>query len=180
LTQHWGEIDFLVHSLAFADREDLNRPFSQTSRAGFIMAQEISAYSLLPLSAGVAPLMKKKGAGSILTLSFIGSTLAVPNYNVMGPAKAALESSIRYLARELGPDNIRANAISAGAIRTLAASGISQFGEMLKVASDHSALKRSVTQEEVANTAAFLCSDAASGITGQVIYTDCGYCIMAN
>jgi enoyl-[acyl-carrier protein] reductase I len=180
VNQQWGELDFLVHSLAFADQQELSAPFSETSRAGFLKAQEISAYSLLPLSAGVAPLMKKKGGGSIVTMSYIGSVLAVPNYNVMGPAKAALEASVRYLARELGPDNIRVNALSAGAVRTLSAAGIKNFTDMLKIAGEHSALKRTVQQSEVANAAAFLCSDASSGITGQTLYVDCGYSIMAN
>ena len=124
--------------------------------------------------------MRESGGASILSISFIGSVLAVPNYNVMGPAKAALESSVRYLARELGPENIRANVISPGAIRTLSASGIKNFSEMLRVAGEHSAMKRTATQEEVGKTAAFLCSDASSAITGQVIYVDCGYSIMAN
>ena len=131
--KEWGELDFLVHSLAFADYEDLNRPYSETNRAGFMKAHDISAYSLLPLSNGVAPMMRKRGGGSILSISFIGAVLAVPNYNVMGSAKAALEASTRYLARELGPENIRANSISAGAIRTLSSAGIKNFSEMLRV-----------------------------------------------
>ena len=119
VTMQWHDgLDFIVHSLAFAEHEDLNRPFSQTSREGFRKALEVSAYSLLPLTEGVLPLMRKRGGGSIVSLSFIGSTLAVPNYNVMGTAKAALESSVRYLARQLGPENIRVNSLSPGAIRT--------------------------------------------------------------
>ena len=180
LADQWEGIDFLVHSLAYADQQDLQIPFSQTSREGFAKAHLISAYSLLPLCAAVVPQMKKNGGGSIISISFIGSVLAVPNYNVMGPAKASLESSVRYLARELGPDNIRANIISPGAIRTLSSSGIKNFSEMLRVAGEHSAMKRTATQEEVGKTAVFLCSDASSGITGQVIYVDCGYSIMAN
>ncbi|MGK5094133.1 enoyl-ACP reductase [Deltaproteobacteria bacterium TL4] len=180
LTEHWGEIDFLVHCLAFANTEELNNPFSQTSRAGFLKAQEISTYSLIPLTAGLAPLMKNKGGGSVLTFSYIGSVLAVPNYNVMGTAKASLESAVRYLAKEFGPDNIRVNAISAGAIRTLSALGVKDFSAMIKVAGEHSALKRTVNQSEVADAAAFLCSNAASAITGQVIYVDCGYSIVAS
>ena len=134
----------------------------------------------MPLTHHLLPLMRESEGASILSISFIGSVLAVPNYNVMGPAKAALESSVRYLARELGPENIRANVISPGAIRTLSASGIKNFSEMLRVAGEHSAMKRTATQEEVGKTAAFLCSDGASAITGQVIYVDCGYSIMAN
>ncbi|MBF0236492.1 MAG: SDR family oxidoreductase [SAR324 cluster bacterium] len=179
LKETWGSLDFIVHSLAFADSNDLGKPFSQTSRQGFLKAMEISAFSLLPLASGLAPLMRETG-GSIVTMSYIGAKLAVPHYNVMGPAKAALESSVRYLARELGPDQIRVNAISAGAIKTLSASGIKNFGEMLKVAGEHSALNRTTRQQEVANTTAFLCSDLATAITGQVIYVDCGYSIMAN
>ncbi|MDH4225731.1 MAG: SDR family oxidoreductase, partial [Deltaproteobacteria bacterium] len=124
--------------------------------------------------------MEKRGGGSMVAMSFIGSVLAVPNYNVMGPAKAALESSNRYLAREFGPKNVRVNTLSAGAIKTLSSSGIKAFGEMLKVAGEHSAMGRVVTQEEVGRTAAFLLSDWASGITGQTIYVDSGFNIMAN
>ena len=176
----WDQIDFLIHSLAYADQQDLQIPFSSTSREGYTKAHQISAFSLMPLTSHLLPLMKESGGASILSISFIGSVLAVPNYNVMGPAKASLESSMRYLARELGPENIRANVISAGAIRTISASGIKNFSEMLRVAGEHSAMKRTATQEEVGKTAVFLCSDAASAITGQVIYVDCGYSMMAN
>ncbi|MBF0279876.1 MAG: SDR family oxidoreductase [SAR324 cluster bacterium] len=178
ISQQWGKLDFLVHSLAFAKQEDLGGSFSETSRDGFLKAQEISAYSLLPLSAGAAPLMRKNGGGSIITMSYIGAMLAVPNYNAMGPAKAALESSVRYLARELGTDNIRVNAISAGPIRTLSASGVKNFSTLIQGVAEQSALKRNVTQAEVGATAAFLCSDAASAITGQTIYVDCGFNVM--
>ena len=178
--KEWSELDFLVHSLAFADYEDLNRPYSETNRAGFMKAHDISAYSLLPLSNGVVPMMRKRSGGSILSISFIGAVLAVPNYNVMGSAKAALEASTRYLARELGPENIRANSISAGAIRTLSSAGIKNFSEMLRVAGEHSAMLRTVPPAEVGKTAAFLLSDVSSGITGQTVYVDCGYSIMAN
>ncbi len=180
LKAKWDRLDFLIHSLAYADQQDLQIPFSSTSREGFTKAHQISAYSLMPLTAHMLPLMKEAGGASILSISFIGSVLAVPNYNVMGPAKASLESSMRYLARELGPENIRANVISAGAIRTISASGIKNFSEMLRVAGEHSAMKRTATQEEVGKAAVFLCSDAASAITGQVIYVDCGYSMMAN
>ena len=180
LNDHWGEMDFLIHSLAFADQKDLQVAFSSTSRNGFAKAHEISAFSLLPLAEGAMPMMKKRGGGSIITMSFIGSVLAVPHYHVMGPAKASLESSSRYLAKEVGPDNIRVNVISPGPIKTLSASGIKDFAELMKIGGAHSAMKRTVTQEEVAQTAVFLASDASSGITGQVIYVDCGYSIMAN
>ena len=180
LERAWGGLDFVVHSVAFADREDLSKPFSETSRAGWEIALEVSAYSMIPLAREAARLMRKNGGGAMVGMTFIGSTLAVPNYQVMGPAKAALEAAIRYLARELGPDNIRLNAISAGAIRTLSSSGVKQFGEMLKVAGEHSALRRNVTPEEVAQAAAFLLHPASGGITGQSIYVDCGYNIMAN
>ena len=180
ISQKWGSVDFLVHSLAYASQQDLGSSFAETSREGFLKAQEVSAYSLIPLSAGVAPLMRVQGGGSIITMTYIGAMLAVPSYNVMGPAKAALESSVRYLSRELGPDNIRINAISAGPIRTLSALGIKNFSTLLQGVADHSALRRNVTTDEVAQTAAFLCSDFSSGITGQTIYVDCGYNIMGN
>ena len=180
LNNHWGELDFLIHSLAFAEQKDLQKEFSSTTREGFAKAHEISSFSLLPLVEGVAPMMKNKGGGSIISMSFIGSNLAVPHYHVMGPAKASLEASSRYLARELGPDNIRVNVVSSGAIKTLSSAGIKDFAELMRIGAEHSAMKRTVTQEEVAQTALFLASEASSGITGQVIYVDCGYSIMAN
>ena len=176
----WGKLDFVVHSVAYADRADLEKPFSQTTREGWRLAQDISAYSIVPIAQHAAPLMKKAGGGAIVGMTFIGSILAVPNYHVMGPAKAALESAVRYLARELGPDNIRLNTVSAGAVRTLSSSGIKAFGEMLKVAGEHAALQRNVTPDEVAQATAFLLSSSSGGITGQCIYVDCGYNIMAN
>jgi len=180
LNNHWGELDFLIHSLAFAEQKDLQVEFSSTSRNGFSKAHEISSFSLLPLVEGLIPMMKKRGGGSIISMSFIGSMLAVPHYHVMGPAKASLEATSRYLARELGPHNIRVNVISAGAIKTLSSAGIKDFVELMRIGADHSAMKRTVTQDEVAQTAVFLASEASSGITGQVIYVDCGYSIMAN
>ena len=176
----WGGLDFVVHSVAFADRADLELPFSSTSREGWRLAQDISAYSMVPIAHHAAPLMKRNGGGAMVGMTFIGSELAVPNYHVMGPAKAALESAVRYLAREMGPDNIRLNTVSAGAVRTLSSSGIKAFPEMLKVAGAHAALQRNVTPEEVAQATAFLLSPAAGGITGQCVYVDCGYNIMAN
>lgn len=180
LDKAWGGMDFLVHSVAFADRAELALPFSHTTRRGWELAMDVSAYSLVPIARGSADLMRRNGGGSIVAMTFIGSVLAVPNYHVMGPAKAALEASIRYLARELGPENIRCNAVSAGAVRTLSSSGIAQFAEMLKVAGEHAAMQRNVTVEEVAQATAFLLSGAATGITGQSLYVDCGYNIMAN
>ena len=180
MEKKWGALDFVVHSVAYADRADLDKPFSGTSREGWRMAQDISAYSFLPVAHHAAPLMRKAGGGSIVGMTFIGAVLAVPFYNVMGPAKAALESSVRYLARQLGPDNIRCNTISAGALRTLSSSAIRNFGEMLKIAGEHAALERNVTVKEVAQATVFLLSDAASGITGQSIYVDGGFNIMAN
>ena len=180
LAKHWDSLDFVVHSVAFADRGDLEAPFSHTSREGWQMAQDVSAYSIVPLARYAAPLMRQSGGGSLVGMTFIGAMLAVPFYHVMGPAKAALEAAVRYLARELGPDNIRCNAISAGALRTLSSSGIRHFGDMLKIAGEHAALGRNVTAEEIAQAAVFLLSDAASGITGQSIYVDGGYNIMAN
>jgi enoyl-[acyl-carrier protein] reductase I len=180
LAQDWGKLDFVLHSVAFADRADLERPFSLTGREGWRVAQDVSAYSIVPIARHAAPLLRANGGGSLVGMTFIGSVLAVPYYHVMGPAKAALESAIRYLARELGPENIRCNALSAGALRTLSSSGIRNFGEMLRIAGEHAALARNVTVEEIAQAAVFLLSDAASGITGQSIYVDGGYNIMAN
>jgi len=180
LDKAWGGLDFVVHSVAFADRKDLEVNFSATTRDGWAMAQDVSAYSFVSIAKHAAPLMRKNGGGSLVGMSFIGSMLAVPHYHVMGPAKAALESAVRYLARELGPENIRCNALSAGALRTLSSSGIKGFVDMLKVAGDHSALGRNVTVEEVAKATVFLLSDAAGGITGQSLYVDGGYNIMAN
>lgn len=180
LDKAWGGLDFMVHSVAFADRTELQKPFSHTSPAGWEIAMNISAYSFVAIARRAAELMRNNGGGSMVAMTFIGSVLAVPNYHVMGPAKAALEASVRYLARELGPENIRCNAISAGAVRTLSSSGIAQFAEMLKVAGEHSALQRNVTVEEVAQATAFLLSNTSGGITGQSLYVDCGFNIMAN
>ncbi|NJL00808.1 MAG: enoyl-ACP reductase FabI [Spirulinaceae cyanobacterium SM2_1_0] len=176
IADQWGKLDILIHCLAFAHKEDLTGDFSATGRDSFKTALEISSYSLPRLAQAAKPLMSEGGA--ILTLTYLGSVKVTPNYNVMGVAKAALESSVRYLAAELGPQNIRVNAISAGPIRTLASSAIGGILDMIRHVEATAPLGRTVTQTEVGNAAAFLCSDLASGITGQVIYVDAGYEIM--
>jgi enoyl-[acyl-carrier protein] reductase I len=172
----WGGLDVLIHAVAFANREDLEGRYVDTSRDGFKMALDISAYSLVALAKRAEPLMKS--GGSVVTLSYFGSEKVVTGYNVMGVAKAALEASVRYLAADLGPSGIRVNAISAGPIKTLAASGIKGFKNILHVVEERAPLRRNVTQEDVANTAAFLCSDMGSGITGETLHVDCGYNIL--
>jgi enoyl-[acyl-carrier protein] reductase I len=174
--QQWGRLDILIHCLAFANKEDLSGNFSDTSREGFMTALDISAYSLLKLCAGAKPLMTE--GGSIVTLTYLGGVRVIPNYNVMGIAKAALEMNVRYLASELGPQNIRVNAISAGPIRTLASSAVGGILDMIHHVEQVAPLRRTVTQTEVGNAATFLCSDLASGITGQILYVDAGYEIM--
>lgn len=173
LKERWGRLDILVHSIASAKREELNGRSSEISLEGFLLAQRVSAYSLIELVRSARPLMSD--GGSVVTLTYIGSERATKNYNVMGSAKAALEANVRYLAMELGRERIRVNAISAGPIRTLSASGIKDFLDLLHNAEEKSALQRNVTQEEVANTAAFLASSLSSGITGQVLFVDGGY-----
>jgi enoyl-[acyl-carrier protein] reductase I len=166
----------IVHSVAFAPAEELKGEFVNTTREGFRIAHDISVYSLVAIARAAAPLMTE--GGSIVTMSYFGAEKVVPRYNVMGVAKAALEASVRYLASDLGPKGIRVNAISAGPIKTLAARGISNLGEMLKAHADRSPLRRNVDPAEVGGTAAFLLSSAGSGITGETIYVDCGYNIM--
>ena len=173
----WGGLDILIHAVAFANKEDLEGRFVDTSRDGYLKAIEISAYSLVALAREAEPLMKENG-GSIITLSYYGAEKVVPNYNVMGVAKAALEASVRYLAADLGPSAIRVNAISAGPIKTLAASGIRGFRGMLGIAEEKAPLRRNVTQADVAGAALFLCSDLGAGVTGETIYVDAGYNIM--
>ena len=172
----WDKLDILIHCLAFANKDDLSGDISQTSRSGYSKALDISSYYLLQLSGAAKPLMKE--GGSIVTLTYLGGVRVIPNYNVMGIAKAALEMSVKYLASEMGPQNIRVNAISAGPIRTLASSAVGGILDMIHHVEQVAPLRRTVTQTEVGNTAAFLCSDLASGITGQVIYVDAGYEIM--
>jgi enoyl-[acyl-carrier protein] reductase I len=175
IDREFGGLDFVVHGAAFATREDLSAPFHQTSREGFRLALDISAYSLVALARRAAPLMEKRGGGSILTLTYLGSERVFPNYNVMGVAKAALEACVRYLAADLGSKNIRVNAISAGPIKTLAASGISGFSGILNVYRDRAPLKRNIDTGEVGAAAAFLLSDAGKAITGDVVMVDAGF-----
>ncbi|MGP1382238.1 MAG: enoyl-ACP reductase FabI [Thainema sp.] len=174
--EKWGRVDILVHCLAFANRDDLTGNFVDTSRTGFQTALDISAYSLVQLANAAKPLMTE--GGSIITLTYLGGVKVVPNYNVMGIAKAALEMNVRYLAADLGPANIRVNGISAGPIRTLASSAVGGILDMIHHVEATAPLRRTVTQKEVGNAAAFLCSDLASGITGQILYVDSGYEIM--
>jgi enoyl-[acyl-carrier protein] reductase I len=174
--QEFERIDYIVHSIAFAKREHLQGKFYETDKRGFDVAQEVSAFSLVEITRRALPIMNNKG--SIIALTYLGSERAVPNYNVMGVAKASLESSVRYLAHDLGEQNIRVNAISAGPIPTLAATAIKDFYEMVLNYTSKAPLKRTITAEEVANTALFLLSDLSSGITGQAIYVDGGYNIM--
>ncbi|NJN30280.1 MAG: enoyl-ACP reductase FabI [Synechococcales cyanobacterium RM1_1_8] len=174
--EKWGKIDILIHCLAFAGKDELTGDFSNTTRGGYGRALDISAYSLVHLARGAKALMTD--GGSIVTMTYLGGVRVVPNYNVMGVAKAALEMEVRYLAAEMGPSNIRVNAISAGPIRTLASSAIGGILDMIHHVEEVAPLRRTVTQTEVGNTAAFLCSDLSSGITGQVLYVDSGYNIM--
>ncbi|HTI38265.1 MAG TPA: enoyl-ACP reductase [Vicinamibacterales bacterium] len=173
--REFGGLDFVVHGAAFAPREELSNPFVQTTRDGFRMALDVSAYSLIALSRGALPLMERRGGGSILTLTYLGSDRVFPNYNVMGVAKAALESAVRYLAADLGPKNVRVNAISAGPIKTLAASGIAGFSGILQLYRERAPLRRTVETSEVADAAVFLLSDAGRGVTAEVLMVDGGY-----
>jgi enoyl-[acyl-carrier protein] reductase I len=167
-----GRLDTVVHSVAFANREDLSRPFVETSRAGYLLAQDISAYSLVGVSRACAPLMTK--GGSIMTLTYLGSTRVVQNYNVMGVAKAALEAATRYLAADLGPSQIRVNAISAGPVKTASARAVKDLGSMLEKAPSRAPLRRNCEPGEVADTAVFLASDLGRGVTGNIIFVDAG------
>jgi len=175
IDQEFGGLDFVVHGAAFAPREELSAPFSNTTRDGFRMALDISAYSLIALTRGALPLMERRGGGSVVTLSYLGSERVFPNYNVMGVAKAALEATVRYLAADVGQKNVRVNAVSAGPIKTLAAAGISGFSSILSVYRDRAPLRRNVDAAEVAEAAAFLLSDAGKAITGEVLMVDAGF-----
>ena len=176
LRELWGGLDMLVHAVAFADREDLRDRFLTVSRGNFAKALEISAYSLVAISKALSPLMT--GGGVILTLTYLGSTRVVTNYNVMGIAKAALEAEVKYLASELGPSKIRVNAISAGAIKTISARGVKDLSKMLEISAQRAPLRRNTEPAEVADTAVFLGSDLGRGVTGNIIYVDAGFHIM--
>jgi enoyl-[acyl-carrier protein] reductase I len=174
--QQYGKLDILVHAVAFAPAADMHAEFINTSREGFRTALEVSVYSLIAVSRAAAPLMTE--GGSIMTLTYYAAEKVVPNYNVMAIAKAGLECTVRYLAWNLGPKNIRVNAISAGPIKTLAARGVGALGEMMKAHADRAPLHRNVDQLEVGGAALFLASDLSSAVTGEVMYVDCGYNIM--
>jgi enoyl-[acyl-carrier protein] reductase I len=173
---HFGQIDILVHSVAYAPMAELEGRFVETSREGFRIALDISAYSLVALTKAALPFMTSDGA--VLTLSYYGAEKVIPHYNVMGVAKAALEASVRYLAADLGPQGIRVNAISAGPIKTLAAAGVADFRKMLSYVSERAPLRRNVDQNEVGRTALWLCSELGSGVTGEIVYVDAGYHIL--
>jgi enoyl-[acyl-carrier protein] reductase I len=175
LDREFGGLDFLLHGAAFAPAAELSSPFVQTSREGFRVALDVSAYSLIGLSRAVVPLMQKRGGGSIVTLTYLGSQRVFTNYNVMGVAKAALEASVRYLAADLGAQNIRVNAVSAGPIKTLAAAGISGFSSILQVYRDRSPLRKNIDLQEVADAALFLLSPASRAVTGEILMVDAGF-----
>lgn len=178
LAKHWDGLDSIVHSVAFAPREQLQGSFvDSVTRDGFASANDISAYSFAAFAKAGKPMMAGRN-GSMLTLSYLGAERAIDNYNVMGVAKAALEATMRYMAYSLGPEGIRVNAVSAGPIKTLAAAGIGDFNKMLAYGERNAPLRRNVTIEEVGNVAAFLCSDLASGVTGEITYVDGGYNIV--
>lgn len=170
-----GGLDFLVHAVAFASREAISQPFVETTRADFAQALDVSTYSLVALAREAAPLMERRGGGSIVALTYLGSERVFPNYNVMGVAKAALEATVRYLAADLGPRNIRVNALSAGPIKTLAAAGISGFSDILDHYRGRAPLRRTIDADEVADTAVWLLGPAARGVTGDVVMVDGGY-----
>ena len=175
LKREWGELDILVHAVAYAPREALTGDFvSSTTRDAFRVAHDVSSYSLTALARGTQPLMKAR-AGAILTLTYLGAVRSIPSYNVMGLAKASLEANVRFLAADLGPQGVRVNGISAGPIKTLAAAGIPGFRKMLNRVAEVAPLRRNVTLEDVGNAAAFLCSDLAAGITGEIVYVDAGF-----
>src|ERR1700694_752745 len=176
LGAEFGRLDFLIHSIAFAPREALDGEFLATTREAFLTALEISAYSLTQLARAATPLMTE--GGSIVTMTYYGAEKVVTGYNVMGVAKSALEASVRYLAHDLGPRNVRVSAISAGPIQTLSARGVADFSTMLKHAAERAPLRRNVEARAVGNTVLFLCSSMASAITGEIIHVDCGYNIM--
>ncbi|HEY3784815.1 MAG TPA: enoyl-ACP reductase [Steroidobacteraceae bacterium] len=174
LRREWGQLDIVIHAVAFAPREAMSGSFANTSREAFRMAHDISSYSFTALTRGARPLMAGR-KGALLTLSYLGALRSIPNYNVMGLAKASLEANVRFLAADLGPEGLRVNGISAGPIKTLAAAGIPGFRKMLARVAEVAPLRRNVTPEDVGNAAAFLCSDLAAGITGEILYVDSGF-----
>ena len=178
IQQEHGGLDFAVHGVAFAGREDLTNRFSDTSRQGFRVALDVSAYSLIALARATRPLMQARGGGSLLTLTYLGSQRVFTNYNVMGVAKAALEAGVRYLAADLGPENIRVNAISAGPVKTLAAAGIGGFSSILNVVRERAPLRRNIEAGEVADAALFLLGSSGRAVTGEVLMVDAGYHVM--
>lgn len=178
IEEEWGGLDVLVHSVAWANKDDLNGRFSDTDRNGFLRAIEISAYSLVHLAREARPLLPE--GGSIITMTYYGAEKVVKNYNVMGVAKATLEASVRYLAADLGPEGIRVNAVSAGPVKTLAASGVRDFRKLMSIAEERSPLRRNITLDEVGNAAVFLCSDMGGGITGEVLHVDAGYNVLGH
>lgn len=178
LQREFGGLDFVVHGAAFALREELDGLFVDTSREGYRLAQDISSYSLTALVRRCLPLLEARGGGSVVTLSYIGGERVVPHYNVMGVAKAALEMSVRYLANDLGPRGVRVNAISAGPVRTLAASGVHGFGKMLEYHRTHAPLRKNTEQSEVGDAAVFLLSHLSRGVTGEVLHVDGGYHVL--
>ncbi|AAR34335.1 enoyl-ACP reductase [Geobacter sulfurreducens] len=177
IERSWGRLDTLVHSVAFANKDELKGSFLNTTREGFSLAMDISAYSLIALAKGAHPLLKER-QGSIITLSYYGGQKVFPSYNVMGVAKAALEMSVRYLAEAVGPDGIRVNAISAGPLKTLAAAGVGGFNQIAGHVAEKAPLRRNISQEEVAGAALYLASDLSSGVTGEVHFVDSGYNII--
>lgn len=178
LRDRWGSLDVLVHSIGYAPREELSGAFSSTSRQGFAVALDVSAYSLIPVARTAAPLMARDGGGSIMTLTYNAVEHVVPSYNVMAVAKAALEAEVRYLAAELGPSNIRVNAISSGPLRTLAASAVKGLARFQKAVEELAPLRRNVTQEEVGDVAVFLASHLSRCVTGATVFADCGFNIV--
>lgn len=177
VAEQWGSLDFIIHSIAFSNREELRGRYLDTSKANFLNTMDISCFSLVQIAKRAEKLLAKSG-GSIVTLTYYGAEKVVPNYNVMGVAKAGLEASVRYLASDLGPSNIRVNAISAGPLRTLAAAGIAGFNDFLKVGAVVNPLRRNVTLEDIGGTAVYLVSDFSAGMTGEVLHVDAGYHIV--
>jgi len=175
IDREFGGLDFLVHAAAFAPQAELKNPFVETSREGFRIALDVSAYSLISLTRAVLPLMERRGGGSVVTLTYLGSQRVFTNYNVMGVAKAALEASVRYLASDLGTKNIRVNAVSAGPVKTLAAMGISGFSDILQVYRDRSPMRRNIEVGEVADAALFLIGPQSRAITGEILFVDAGF-----